>query len=387
MGTGTIFMVQNGKVLEMTETEYESEDLLQELLATHPKLIPGDQIDSANPRKWLFIEREVGVPGEEKGANRWSLDHLFLDQDAVPTLIEVKRSSDTRIRREVVGQMLDYAANAVVYWPVENIRLSFEARCETEGSNPDDVLAEFLGDRDPDDFWKLVKTNLQAGRVRLLFVADVIPDELRRIVEFLNEQMDPADVMAVEVRQFVSGEVQTLVPQVYGASAAAQSRKSGGGRAKRKWDEDSILAEIKDQHGDVGDRVARRFVKWLHENCGHFDFGEGMITGSMYGYVVRDGQNHCPASLQTSGMITIEFHENSKRPPFSDRDLRLEYLKKLNAIPGVKIDEERVDSYPSIKFSVLDRGSNLKKFLEVLDWYAEKVKRWSGESSTASPEE
>jgi hypothetical protein len=33
------------------------------------------------------------------------------DQNAVPTLVEVKRSSDTRIRREVVGQMLDYAAN------------------------------------------------------------------------------------------------------------------------------------------------------------------------------------------------------------------------------------------------------------------------------------
>ena len=32
----------------------------------------------------------------------------------MPTLVEVKRSSDTRIRREVVGQMLHYAANAVV---------------------------------------------------------------------------------------------------------------------------------------------------------------------------------------------------------------------------------------------------------------------------------
>src|SRR5262249_3604083 len=31
----------------------------------------------------------------------WSVDHLFLDQDAVRTLVEVKRGSDTRIRREV----------------------------------------------------------------------------------------------------------------------------------------------------------------------------------------------------------------------------------------------------------------------------------------------
>jgi hypothetical protein len=30
---------------------------------------------------------------------------------------------------------------------------------------------------------------LQAGRIRMMFVADRVPDELRRIVEFLNEQM------------------------------------------------------------------------------------------------------------------------------------------------------------------------------------------------------
>jgi hypothetical protein len=36
-----------------------------------------------------------------------------LDQDAILTIVEVKRSTDTHVRREVVGQMLDYAANAV----------------------------------------------------------------------------------------------------------------------------------------------------------------------------------------------------------------------------------------------------------------------------------
>jgi hypothetical protein len=67
-----------------------------------------------------------------------SVDHLFVDQDAVPTLVEVKRSSDTRIRREVVGQMLDYAANAVVYWPLERLRATFEA---SEGA--EDVCRAF----------------------------------------------------------------------------------------------------------------------------------------------------------------------------------------------------------------------------------------------------
>jgi hypothetical protein len=63
-------------------------------------------MDEELPRRWLLVSREVGVPLQEEGAGQMSLDHLFLDQGAVPTLVEVKRGSDTRIRREVVGQML-----------------------------------------------------------------------------------------------------------------------------------------------------------------------------------------------------------------------------------------------------------------------------------------
>jgi hypothetical protein len=54
----------------------------------------------------------------------------------VPTPVEVKRSSDTRLRREVVGQMLDYAANAIVYWPADHIRGQFEQRRSIEGRRP-----------------------------------------------------------------------------------------------------------------------------------------------------------------------------------------------------------------------------------------------------------
>src|SRR5215472_6845961 len=124
----------------------------------------GDQIDSAEPRRWLFVARELGVPDQEGGTTRWAVDHLFLDQDAIPTLIEVKRSSDTRIRREVVGQMLDYAANAVVYWPVEAIRARFEEGCRQRGVDPAKEIETLLGSGgDVEGFWQRVKTNLQAG--------------------------------------------------------------------------------------------------------------------------------------------------------------------------------------------------------------------------------
>ena len=80
---------------------------------------------------------------------------------------------------------------------------------------------------DPEEFWRKVKTNLQAGKVRLVFVADEIPAELRRIVEFMNGQMDPAEVLAVEIKQYVGGESRVLVPRVMGQTVEAQRKKSG----------------------------------------------------------------------------------------------------------------------------------------------------------------
>jgi len=147
----------------------------------------------------------------------------------VPTFVETKRSSDTRIRREIVGQMLDYAANGLVYWPADAIRERFEA---THGDAAEGVLQALLpAGTTADDFWRRVNDNLRAGQVRLVFVADRIPVELQRVIEFLNEQMNPAEVLGIEVRQCVNGNgtMRTLVPHVVGQTARAQQVKSAAG--------------------------------------------------------------------------------------------------------------------------------------------------------------
>jgi len=203
--SGGIFLIKdNDELVRMDEAQHETEALFQKLLANYPDLLAGDQMNPDSPRKWLLIAREFGVPGEDGGSDHWSLDHLFLDQDGIPTLVEVKRSTDSRIRREVVGQMLDYAANGVAYWPVEKIQARFDSLCQEQGVQPEDKFVDCFGEEiDQTAFWEKVKTNLTAGKVRLVFVADRIPRELRRVVEFLNEQMDPAEVLAVEIKQYV----------------------------------------------------------------------------------------------------------------------------------------------------------------------------------------
>ena len=86
--------------------------------------------------------------------------------------------------------MLDYAANALAYWPPERLQHAFEDTCAARAVEPAEELAALLGsEADEIDSWTLVRTNLEAGRLRLVFVADLIPPELERVVEFLNHSM------------------------------------------------------------------------------------------------------------------------------------------------------------------------------------------------------
>lgn len=88
---GSIFLIHDKDTLvEMSEAPYEKEDYLQSILEDYPKLLVGDQMDGEKPRRWLLISREMPVPDKEDAAGRWAFDHLFLNQDGIPTLMEVK---------------------------------------------------------------------------------------------------------------------------------------------------------------------------------------------------------------------------------------------------------------------------------------------------------
>jgi hypothetical protein len=226
MADDVIFVRRGEELVSLAVAPYEAEAVLQELLEHYPQLLAGYEMSRSDPRRFLLVCREAPV-ADQYGAGRWSLDHLFVDQDAIPTLVEVKRSSDSRIRREVVGQMLDYAANGTRYWGDGTLAQLFERTCAHLGRDPAAVLEEVAGqDADAQDFWDRAERNLCGGAVRLVFVADVIPDELATVIEFLNTRMHDTEVYGVEVRRYGSGgAAECFVPRLIGATAAAQAEK------------------------------------------------------------------------------------------------------------------------------------------------------------------
>ena len=265
----------DGKLTALEEERFTDEDTLQRLIAEHPELLDGEQIRPGDPRRWILVTREQGVPDTVGSTARWSLDHLLIDQDGVPTLVEVKRGANPEVRRTVVGQMLDYAAHAPLTWTIDELRRTFEGSVD----EPDEELRKLLltdGELDSDAFWEGVSTNLAAKRLRLLFVADAIPDELAHVVEFLNEQMPNIEVLAVEIKQFRSFTMQTLVPRVIGRTAGVSgSAVSRSSSSRRKLDRDTLLDELSDD--DV--RAAALRLLDVAEECGaRLSWGSASVT-------------------------------------------------------------------------------------------------------------
>ncbi len=84
----------------------------------------------------------------------------------------------------------------------------------------------------------------------MIFIADDIPQELRRIIEFLNGNMSSVEVLGIEVKQYVNKEtgLKTLVPRFVGQTSEAQRVKRSYSKTPTELGElrDSVVVQLSD---------------------------------------------------------------------------------------------------------------------------------------------
>jgi hypothetical protein len=369
-----VFLFQSAdSLVPMEPTQFAKEEDFQSLLARFPALLVGDQIDPQNPRRWVLVGREQPISTGELGAAQWSIDHVFLDQDGIPTLVEIKRQTNSEIRRQVVGQMLDYAANFTTYWSVDALRVGLEKTCQQNGRAVEDVLTTLLDSSEKlGDFWQRVKTNLEAKKIRLLFVADLIPLELRRIVEFLNEQMKTVEVLAVELRQFAKSELKALVPTVYG-----QTREANKGSVGARWDEEAFFDKLGRAVGPKELEIAKKIYEWMGKGRTRtLIFGVGEKTGSVYPAFRVNGVKINPALLSTNGRLTLQFGSLEGKPVFGSIDARRELMNRFNAVKGVALTDDDLRKYRDIALSTIAADPAGEKIvLDALTWMEGQIEQ------------
>lgn len=359
---------EDGSTAAMARIHCQDEEReLQLILEKNPDLLPGEQIDPEDPRRWLLVKREMPVPDPNTGSDRWSIDFFFVDQDAIPTFVECKRFADTRSRREVVGQMLEYAANGHYYWTKETIRNFAEEAAQRRGF-PLEKALRFLqpaDDASPDTFFERVQQNLREGQLRIVFFLEESPLELRSVVDFLNKQMERSEVLLVEARQYSHDGARIVVPILFGYTEEARQVKRSVTITtvadRKKWDKASFFADThtKLPDGDV-QALETLYDQCLSLGC-EVSWGSGIYNGS---FSVKERSIY-PRSLLTvtsNGNLSLNFSwlngsETAERARERLKDLVVQQV-------GLRIPDTYAQKWPT--YPVSEWRSKVAPLLEVL---------------------
>jgi hypothetical protein len=175
-----------------------------------------------------------------------------------------------------------------------------------------------------------------------------------------------AEVLGVEVRQYVGQGMKTLVPRVIGQTAAAEGRKD---TSARQWDETSFFEDLTARTGLGEASAARAILDWARARGAKVRWGRGAKDGSFTPFLVHDGRDYPPVAVYTYGRVEVQFQHLMARPPFDRPEMREALRDRLNGAPGVAVPEDALARRPSIELSVLAADdATLQGFLAALDW-------------------
>lgn len=178
----------SGKKKLLLSKPFDKEDDLENILADQPKLM----IEEEEPDVTL-VKRQVAIEGVGIA------DLLLVDSNGLPMVVETKLAKNGESRRQVVGQVFDYVS-ALTLLTVDELDQKVSGSLETAMmtlSNDEDTSLEKC--------WQACGANLRAGKARVVVAIDEAPEDLVRILRFLNEHSD-LDVRLVEIKQYVDQE-------------------------------------------------------------------------------------------------------------------------------------------------------------------------------------
>lgn len=237
-------LIRHGPSSPWTSPEsasYIDEKHLQEVVAASPHWVPG------MPEKAFSVREFYTLAGP--------VDVVIVGPDGSLTAVECKLESNPEKRRMVIGQLIDYAS-AIRQEGAERFIEKWHARGGTdlESELDDDAMQEF-------------RDRIQTGRIGLCWVADRIDDDLRRLIEYLNEiTTDKIAVTALQLSYAKHGEIELLIPSTYGGEIAAAKAANSGrnvGSENRDWTQYQIVEDHQESKALRKRQAVREMIKAL----------------------------------------------------------------------------------------------------------------------------
>ncbi len=333
------------------------EDGLQRLIEQYPQVIPGFQIEPGGeaPPQFVLLCREMPV-------GSWSLDFLLVDQHAIPTLVECKLVENPESRRAVVGQIIEYAANAAGAWGEGKLREKAAEYWSRKGRELNEVLNELFDDDDldADAFWEDVEANLHQGKMRLIIVTDEFRPEVRRIIEFLNAETRNIEILGLEIRCYGGNDASlVLVPRLVG-----QSTDKPPVRKSKKWSFSELQVIYKELPNST---LGKRFLKVLEWAHGYGALRETSSVHPTFRLNGKSGKHIMCFYLAPSYKGTVSCFLNAQKYE-GNVDERDRFAKELKTLSTFKYAQTK-DADVISSSAPIDEWSEeeFQPFLEILE--------------------
>lgn len=156
------------------------EHALRDLIHDQPSIMPVHDLDPSYGRLFT-IAKELNIPGVG------FVDVLLADERGRLIMIECKLWRNPQARREVVGQILDYARELSRY-SYEDLQRQISIASRRQGNVLYELARSAGSDLDEATFVDRVARDLSAGRFLLLVVGDGITEGAKRLGEYLADQ-------------------------------------------------------------------------------------------------------------------------------------------------------------------------------------------------------
>ena len=308
------------------------EDALQKLLEEHPELLPGTQIgsDPDDPPRFALLRREMPVGGS------WSLDHLYVDQFGILTLVETKLYQNAESRRSVVGQIIEYASNAQVSWGNGNLKDKTDEYWSRKNLETSEMIKEKFGpDLDIDQLWIDIEENLNRGRIRLIIASDEIRPEVKQMIEFLNGEFRNTEVLGLELSCYAEEDDSVIiVPRIIGQTEKSKIGK-GADRPNQAW----TIEKLKDSYENLDNQtLKKRLLGLLDFALKNRVFLEGRGINPTFG-ITRKSKDRI-FTIHSNKQIYVYLEKKRFKDSPDDREELTRRLKELGLIrQDVNLDE------------------------------------------------
>ncbi|MCZ2393554.1 MAG: hypothetical protein LC105_06845 [Chitinophagales bacterium] len=158
------------------------ENWLQKLIDENPQILPIDEIESGFA-PLISIGREIST-------SVGYIDNLYISPNGYLTLVETKLWRNPEAKREVVGQILDYAKELTT-WTFSKINDAVKQSNELFHNKSKGIIElikeyDLIEESDEQIIIDNIERNLKRGRLLLLIVGDGIRESVEDMVDYLQ---------------------------------------------------------------------------------------------------------------------------------------------------------------------------------------------------------